>query len=127
VIVNRILLKINFERIIAIVCLGLFLSFLNQAFILNVDRSRTTYVLAWVDKGFVSSTLTGDIQVIGVSSPENQNLEGSVQRIKENIDRGLIRIDGKKVSLTNMGKLLLTLIQITADIFRLEGWHKNNF
>jgi hypothetical protein len=123
---SRIFLKINFEKLVAIVCLGLFLTFLNQAFVLNVDRSRTTYVLAWVDKGLVSSTLTGELRVIGVSSPENQNIEGSVQRIQENIERGLVKVDGKRVLLTTTGNLLLKMIQITADLFSLEGWHKNN-
>ena len=125
-IINKVFLKINFEKLVAIICLGLFLTFLNQAFVLNVDRSRTTYVLAWVDKGFVSTTVTGEIQVIGVSSPENQNVEGSIQRIEENIERGLVKVEGKRVSLTTTGNLLLKIIQITADLFRLEGWHKNN-
>lgn len=125
-VINRVVLRMNFEKLVAIVCLGLFLTFLNQAFVLNVDRSRTTYVLAWIDKGFVSTTLAGEIQVNGVSSPENQNVEGSVQRIKENIERGLVKVEGERVSLTTAGNLLLKIIQITADLFRLEGWHKNN-
>ena len=123
---SRVFLRMNFEKLVAIVCLGLFLTFLNQAFVLNVDRSRTTYVLAWIDKGFVSRTITGEIQVNGVSSPENQNVEGSVQRIEENIQRGLVKVEGERVSLTSTGSLLLKIIQITADLFRLEGWHKNN-
>ena len=124
--INRVFLRMNFEKLVAIVCLGLFLTFLNQAFVLNVDRSRTTYVLAWIDKGFVSTTVTGEIQVNGVSSPENQNVEGSVQRIEENIERGLVKVEGERVSLTTTGNLLLKIIQITANLFRLEGWHKNN-
>ena len=74
----------------------------------------------------MSRTVTGEIQVNGVSSPENQNVEGSVQRIEENIQRGLVKVEGERVSLTSTGSLLLKIIQITADLFRLEGWHKNN-
>ena len=117
--------KINFDMVIAIVSLSLFLMFLNQTFILNIDRSRSTYVLSWVDKGLVSKSESGSFVTNGILSKENSNELATVQRIRENIDRGLISVRGESVRLTMVGRFLLFICESTADLFDLQGWKTN--
>jgi hypothetical protein len=118
--------RINFDKYVAIVSLGLFLVFLNQTFILNVDRSRSTYVLSWVDKGYVMSDDTGNLFTEGILSKENSYELGTVQRVRENIDRGLMKVDGENVRLTFVGHILLNICEGTANIFDLKGWKMNS-
>jgi hypothetical protein len=116
----------NFDRVVAIAALGLFLTFLNQTFILNIDRSRSTYVLAWVDRGYISIDNSGNIRTEGVLSKENLNEAATIQRISENIDRGLISVQDREVHLTLVGDLLLQICEGTSDLFDLHGWKTNS-
>jgi hypothetical protein len=122
----RLRVKNQFDKIVAIVFIGLFLMFLNQMFILNIDRSRSTYVLAWVDKGYVSNDSSAGLITNGILSKENLNEEATIQRIRENIDRGLISVSEESVRLTSAGRFLLLISQETADIFDLKGWKLNS-
>jgi|LakMenE18May11ns_1017448.scaffolds.fasta_scaffold9338412_1 hypothetical protein len=118
--------KIDFDKVVAIVALGLFLMFLNQTFILNIDRSRSTYVLSWVDQGLVSKSESGSFITSGILSKENSNELGTIQRLRENVDRGLISVKGEKVQLTLAGSLLLQICEGTANLFDLQGWKTNS-
>jgi hypothetical protein len=118
--------KIDFDKTVAIISLGLFLMFVNQTFILNVDRSRSTFVLSWVERGYVSSNSTGGFLLEGILSKENSNELGTIQRLRENIDRGLISVQGEKVQLTLAGSLLLQICEGTANLFDLQGWKTNS-
>ena len=124
--VARLKVKKEFDKIVAIVFLGLFLMFLNQMFILNIDRSRSTFVLAWVDKGYVTNDSSEGIITNGILSKENLNEKATIQRIRENMDRGLISVRGENVRLTLAGNFLLFISQETADIFDLQGWKLNS-
>ena len=109
----------------AIISLGLCLMFLNQMFILNIDRSRSTYVLSWVDKGHISIDVSGNILTNGISSNENLNELATIQRVNENITRGLISVGEDKLHLTMTGKFLLSICEGAAVLFDLEGWKSN--
>jgi hypothetical protein len=100
--------------------------FLNQTFVLNVDRSRSTFVLSWVEKGYVSIDTTGSFLLEGILSKENSNELGTIQRVRENIDRGLISVKGETVELTLVGHLLLHICEGTANLFNLQGWKTNS-
>jgi hypothetical protein len=118
--------RIDFDMVVAIVALGLFLMFLNQTFILNIDRSRSTYVLSWVDRGLVSQSESGSFITSGILSKENLNEAATVQRLSENVDRGLISVRGESVRLTMVGSFLLFVCESTAYLFDLQGWKTNS-
>jgi hypothetical protein len=119
-------IKLSFDKMVAIISLGLSLMFLNQTFVLNVDRSRSTFVLSWVEKGYVSIDTTGSFLLEGILSKENSNELGTIQRVRENIDRGLISVKGETVELTLVGHLLLHICEGTANLFNLQGWKTNS-
>ncbi len=118
--------QVSSDMFIAIISLGLSFMLINQTFILNVDRSRSTFVLSWVDKGFVSKDKSGKFITEGISSSESINSLATEQRLRENIDRGLITVEGSKVRLTMSGSLLLRVCETTAHLFSLQGWKKNS-
>jgi hypothetical protein len=93
--------------------------------LVNIDRSRSFYVLSWVEKDKIYYE-NGKIQV-SVESREADNSDGVEQRIIEQKDRGLIKISGDKVQLTLYGKNLLMVSNTFASIFTLKNWELNNY
>ncbi len=100
------------------------LTFLTQNVILNIDRSRSFYVLSWVDRGAVTY-VDGTYDFNRVVSAEKLNEKGVVHRIEEQISRGYIRKNEKGLELTWLGSSLLELSNLIAGIFNLRGWHQN--
>ena len=100
---------------------------LSQIFIniiLDVDRSRSFYVLSWVRYGEVQIT-ENTINLVHVKSSEKLNVAAIEQRISEQIDRGLI--DKKQhLHLSIQGKLLVKFSDLLAKLYRLNGWSSNN-
>jgi hypothetical protein len=92
--------------------------------LLNVDRSRSFYVLSWVDKGEVK--LTESELSVNVESPEAADQAAIQQRIAEQIKRGLIMERSGNLSLTQKGKILVFIANNLAEIFNLDGWASNN-
>jgi hypothetical protein len=125
-IVFRLLFHVSFDRLVAVISLSLVLMFLNQSVLLNIDRSRSTFVLAWVDRGFVTLDSSSEIQIRGSKSPEATNEIASVQRVEENYQRGLIKLEDGKFHLSMIGKVLLAFCDWTANFFDLRGWKLNS-
>ncbi len=91
--------------------------------LLNVDRSRSFYVLSWVDQGEVSIE-NGQI-VVNVESAEATDTSGVELRLKEQQQRGLIQEANGSYKLTNMGKFTLKIANLLAKIFNLKNWEAN--
>lgn len=89
--------------------------------LLNIDRSRSFYVLSWIDSGKVIYGEHG-LQ-FNVDSPEASDLAGVSKRVKEQISRGLIY--EKDLTLTKEGKILLATANFLSKIFVLENWTQN--
>ena len=117
---------LNLDKVIASLCLAMVLMSLNQTFLLNIDRSRSTFVLAWVDKNLVYSDNKNQIYFKGVESLENLNQKASAQRVLENVQRGLIEPIDRSFRLTASGKFLLGICEFSADFFDLRGWKENS-
>ncbi len=91
--------------------------------LLNVDRSRSVYLLKWVDaagaKGISSSELT---------SKATDNDLGTLalkQRIAEQIESGnLERVSGDYLRVTTQGKILNQISKLTAKFFNLTGYNR---
>jgi hypothetical protein len=100
--------------------------FVVQSTILNVDRSRSFYVLSWTDKDLVS--YNGEIlNVAKVHSDEKLGLTGVETRINEQISRGLISRHQNELALTRQGKFYLFIANTLAKIYILDHWENNNF
>jgi hypothetical protein len=92
--------------------------------LLNIDRSRSFYVLSWVRYGKITLK-DGDLDYSSVKSPEKNSYEAITQRVDEQTKRGLIRISDK-CELTFRGKMTVHISDFLAKAFSLEGWKSNN-
>jgi hypothetical protein len=89
--------------------------------IMTIDRSRSVYVLSWIDElhyveriEFFVESKFGGVEKSALS-----------QRIDEQIQRNLVESDGNsRLTLTWLGKLFLKTARLTAVIFNLEYFHK---
>ena len=104
--------------------IGLMLSLLVFPYaLLNIDRSRSFYVLSWVDQGKVYVE-NGQI-ILEVSSTESTDIAGVGSRLKEQEQRGLIREANGVFKVTNTGKLMLLIANSLAKLFNLTNWEAN--
>jgi hypothetical protein len=91
--------------------------------LLNVDRSRSFYVLGWVEQGRVS--VENSQIILRVKSTESADIAGVHLRLMEQKQRGLIQVDDGIYRVTNMGKLTLEIANLLANIFNLTNWELN--
>jgi hypothetical protein len=91
--------------------------------LLNVDRSRSFYVLSWVNQGKISEA-SGQI-VLRVESEESSDIAGVKLRLIEQKQRGLIREIGGQYEVTGKGELALGIANTLAKIFNLKNWEFN--
>jgi hypothetical protein len=91
--------------------------------LLNVDRSRSFYVLSWVDQGSVFVE-NGQI-ILEVKSAESADITGVDLRLKEQEQRGLIREGNGIYKVTNIGKMTLWIANLLAKLFNLTNWEAN--
>lgn len=113
---NRILVYIN---IIALLVSVLILPYA----LLNVDRSRSFYVLSWVDQNKISKS--GDQFLVQVQSSESLDIRGVKQRVEEQQQRGLIRENNGVYQVTEIGSFMLGVANFLAELFNLENWKSN--
>jgi len=93
--------------------------------LVNIDRSRSFYLLAWTDQGKVrESSLQLDLGM--VMSKENQNIEAIEKRLYEQVSRGLISINDNVYYLTDSGKVYLFISSNLANWFDLQNWKLNS-
>ncbi len=92
--------------------------------LLNIDRSRSFYVLSWVEKSKVFETAS-KLDLSKVKSNERLNSEAIQVRLDEHVSRGLIRFDENQYVITKLGRVYLLVAQYAAKIFRLDNWSKN--
>lgn len=119
--------KKNLKRELMLFCVVALigLSQIFNSYVLNIDRSRSMYVLSWVDKGLVTLE-TKSYSYTEVESLEKNSTEQIDQRIREQISRGLIIEGESSLYLSFTGKLLLKVADGGAQVFNLSGWLRNN-
>ena len=96
--------------------------------LINIERSRSTYVIAWVDNGLIrylpsSNNYNYSQKIIEIES----NLKMLDQRILENLARGIFVLDQNSIILSIRGKMLLRFSNFIALFFNLKGWLNNTF
>ena len=112
---------VNEVKIVA--CFFLCYSLLSST-VLNIDRSRSFYVISWVNSELISIK-KGFIDLSAVRSPEKLNQEAIEDRIEEQEARGNIKFLEGKYILSNRGKLLYQFSNHCAALFKLHGWQTN--
>lgn len=104
------------KELAAILLIFTILSFL----ILNVDRSRSVYLLKWVEMSASSGISSAELSDrIGFSRIERVDFE---QRIDEQIHSGTIKLDGEKLKLTLVGSVLTRFFDFLARVENLKGY-----
>jgi hypothetical protein len=109
------------------ITLGVLVAYLSTSLMLiNVDRSRSFYVLSWIneyDFPAVEAQRTYHL----VRSSEILAVIPINQRIAEQEQRGFVTSQGGKLELTLKGKAALITADLLAASFRLQGWYKNKY
>ena len=91
--------------------------------LLNIDRSRSLYVLNWVNLGQLNS-VNGEL-VVDVASPESSDLPGVQLRLGEQIKRGLVIDSGGEYELSKSGRFVLRIAEFLSSVFNLSNWQIN--
>lgn len=92
--------------------------------LVNVDRSRSLYVLSWVENKKIETTADGEL-ILNVKSSEKFNLVSIKERLDEQSSRGLIKFRDQSYFLTWRGRLTLNMAETLAAFYKLDGWFKN--
>jgi hypothetical protein len=118
-------LKLNGANVTSLMVItSLAVAFIFNATLLNIDRSRSIYVLSWVNNQDINFK-EGKI-FIRVKSPESVNEEAIRLRVDENLKRGLIANQGQILKLTFSGTVVLKFNEVMANIFKLKNWKINS-
>lgn len=99
------------------------ISFLIVSFlVLNVDRSRSFYLIRWVEISEPHGTSI--YKIADKYDLSNQEVKDFNLRIREQVSSGTISISRGTMHLTLMGKLLANLFSFTAKFESLNGYPK---
>jgi hypothetical protein len=105
--------------------LGTLLFFVTAQFsLLNIDRSRSFYVLSWVQLEEVQ--LEGRVYLLdSVKSQEKVNYDAIAERIEEQKSRGFLTTKNSEIRLTKMGGVLMWFANNAGSLFDLRNWKTN--
>jgi hypothetical protein len=117
--------KINYENVILLFLVSLFFFTSHQMVLLNVDRSRSYFVIGWVHEGNIK--VEGNLyNYDNVYSPEKKNIEAADFRLAEQIDRGYVIQKNQVLELSTSGKFLYQIAELLSGIYYLNTWKINN-
>jgi hypothetical protein len=108
-----------------ILIMTLIFYFIYSFLLVNIDRSRSFYVLSWVKLYQISSDLPHNLNQI--KSSEAINRSAISQRLAEQKTRGLIKEEGGYLKLTNIGNFLFSISNLFAKIFNLSNWFYHKY
>jgi hypothetical protein len=108
----------------AFVTINLLIFILLQSSLVNIDRSRSFYVLSWAQQNKVFKSEEGFV-TRGVTSLERMNSLAINARIEEQIRKNLLTLKGEVVIPTGSGKLILRIADTLAFVFNLDNWSLN--
>jgi hypothetical protein len=108
----------------AFVTINLLIFILLQSSLVNIDRSRSFYVLSWAQQNKIFKSEKGFV-TRGVSSLERMNPLAINARIEEQIHKNLLTVNGEMVIPTGSGKMILRIADTLALVFNLDNWSLN--
>ena len=117
--------KVNFTVLKKSLITALAISFVLNISLLNIDRSRSFYVLSWVENGDIK--INANKLVVSAKSEESRDTQATLLRLNENESRGLIEKKSETFQLTWQGRLMLRSSNTLAWIFDLKNWNLNKY
>ena len=120
----RLTKKFSYPSNLFIALASLLFFLLAQFSILNIDRSRSFYVLSWIHLEKIE--IEGNSYDLSqVESGEKSNLGAIVDRIREQEVRGLVKVNNSKLQLTSRGETVLWVANTSGYLFHLDFWAAN--
>ena len=114
--------KMDFKRLSIILIIYIFLIL----FFVNIDRSKSFYVLYWIEKYEIVYKPSNSTFLENIPELETRISKYDFsQRVQEHKIRGLVVQKGHQLKLTGAGKMILRVSGIFAKYFRLTGWVGN--
>jgi hypothetical protein len=114
----------SFENV-AVLFLATVLFFtIHQTTLLNVDRSRSYFIIGWVHNQRISID-DGSPNYERVLSMEKLNPWAMTDRLEEQISRGYILNEGKTLRLSARGQALYSFAQYLSKVYSLTNWDLN--
>jgi len=111
---------LKWEKVIVSLLAACLFYIFGTAVLLNVDRSRSLYIFAWV------SECNKSMDCIQNFVSENYGERGWQEvllRLQEQDSRGLMSISNGRVELSKMGNVVLYTASFSAQLFHLEGFN----
>ena len=93
--------------------------------LINIDRSRSFYVISWVNNGSVR--LVDNELKLSVNSSEAADIAAISMRLDEQVERGLLLKRGNTFEISGRGRLTLKIANTLAYLFDLENWKFNKY
>jgi hypothetical protein len=114
--------RLDFKKLTIILIIYIFLIL----FFVNIDRSKSFYVLYWIEKYEIIYKPSSSKFLENIPELETRisNYDFS-QRVQEHKIRGLVAQKNNQLKLTGAGKMILRVSEIFAKYFRLTGWVGN--
>ena len=116
--------SLSFENISVVFLVTVLFFTIHQTTLLNVDRSRSYYIIGWVHNQKVSID-NGVLNYERVHSIEKSNPRAMTERLEEQISRGYIHNEGETLQLSMSGQTLYSLAQLLSKIYSLTNWDLN--
>lgn len=120
----RLLKAFNFETVLFTLLLTILFFTVHQTALLNVDRSRSYYIIGWVYSQKVSIS-NGNPNFDRVESMEKLNPSAMKDRLEEQISRGYVLKDGSTLRLSISGKGLYLIADLLSSVYNLRNWEVN--
>jgi len=95
-----------------------------QGTLLNIDRSRSLYILSWAHNNSINF-VQGSLDLKLVKSSERLVPDAILQRIEEHTERGLMKKEDNQIVLTRRGEFYFQIANQLSKMFSLTGWEEN--
>jgi len=89
---------------------------------LNVDRSRSFYLIKWVSESSKTGTTLQEISESKNLSPED--IKDFRQRINEQKESGTLKVENGQIKVTFLGSIVVAISRFFAKFASLEGYLK---
>ena len=123
-IIRNFLSKLNWDIFLFCLISTISLSLLTSTVLLNVDRSRSFYVLSWIERDLITID-HGKINLSKVKSLEKLDESAINQRIYEQKARGFVYFQNGRPKLSLLGHILYRVSNLLANFFTLNSWKAN--
>lgn len=107
------------RELVSVLVMFTFLSFS----LLNIDRSRSIYLLKWISVSESSSLTPKDF--IDSHAQSEQDIRDLTQRLHEQEALGSVSLDSDSLNLTALGQIIVTFSYFLAKFESLDGFNSN--